>query len=89
MSDNPRDTCAVDKISVAVTPNLLDAVRAAAYQRRLSIADYTRGAVQARLTMDGVPFPPMPEKLAPMRVVELRADHPTHINAQTGERQWR
>lgn len=59
MSTNYRDVLCVSKLQVAVPPGLLDAARAAARERGLTFADYVRGAVQGRMTMDGVRFHPV------------------------------
>ena len=50
-----------DRLSVAVTTEIAEAVRTAAAGRGLTIADYVRGSVQARLMLDGARFPRVPD----------------------------
>lgn len=48
------------RISAAVPADLADAARTAAEARGLTVADYVRGAVQARLMLDGARFVRLP-----------------------------
>ena len=48
------------RLTAAVPTELAEAVRRAAEARGLTVADFTRGAVMARLMLDGVPFRPLP-----------------------------
>lgn len=49
------------RLTVAVTDDIAEAVRLAAAARGLSGADYLRGAVQARLMLDGARFVRLPD----------------------------
>ncbi|WP_132254376.1 hypothetical protein [Methylobacterium segetis] len=48
------------RLTAAVTNDIADAVRAAAELRGLTVADYVRGSVQARLMLDGARFARLP-----------------------------
>ena len=58
------------RLTVAVPTDLAEAVRVTAAARDLSAADFIRGAVQARLFLEGARFIPLPnlQRLAPPRV---------------------
>ncbi len=85
----PDRNYTTERLSVDVLPQMQDGVRAAAQGRGLSQSAYLRRVIGSALALDGIAVPIATADTAPMRVVELRADQPTHINAQTGERQWR
>lgn len=48
------------RLTAAVPTELADAVRQAADARGITVADFVRGAAQARLMLDGVPFRQLP-----------------------------
>ena len=50
----------LDRLNVAVTSDIAEAVRQTAAARGLTVADYIRGSVQARLTLDGARFNRLP-----------------------------
>lgn len=50
-----------DRLTAAVTTEIAAAVREAAAGRGLTGADYIRGAVQARLMLDGARFDRLPD----------------------------
>ncbi|WFS06251.1 hypothetical protein [Methylobacterium sp. 391_Methyba4] len=50
-----------DRLTVAVPAQLAEAVRTVAAARGLTGADYVRGAVQARLMLDGAKFDRLPD----------------------------
>lgn len=54
------DIAFVRRLSVAVPEDIATAVHAAAAARGLTVADYLRGSVQARLMLDGAAFRPLP-----------------------------
>ncbi|MCJ2077892.1 hypothetical protein MKK68_19970 [Methylobacterium sp. E-016] len=49
-----------DRLTAAVPTELAEAVRLTAAARGLTVADYVRGSVQARLMLDGARFRPLP-----------------------------
>jgi hypothetical protein len=51
----------LDRLTVAVTSDLAEAVRQSAATRGLTVADYVRGSVQARLMLDGARFQRLPD----------------------------
>jgi sulfur relay (sulfurtransferase) complex TusBCD TusD component (DsrE family) len=55
------------RLSASVPTELAEAVNAAAAARGISTADFLRGAVQARLFIEGARFSPLPnlQRLAP------------------------
>lgn len=57
MSD---DIAFLSRLSVAVPDDMASAVRSTAAARGLTGADYIRGALQARLTLDGARFRTLP-----------------------------
>ena len=50
----------LDRLTVAVTSDIAEAVRQTAAARGLTVADYVRGSVQARLMLDGARFARLP-----------------------------
>ncbi|MFE1601604.1 hypothetical protein [Methylobacterium sp. ID0610] len=54
------DVAFLSRLTVAVPDDIASAVRAVAAAKGLTSADYVRGAVQARLTLDGARFRPLP-----------------------------
>jgi hypothetical protein len=51
----------LDRLTVAVTSDIAEAVRRTAAARGLTGADYVRGAVMARLQLDGARFVRLPD----------------------------
>lgn len=51
---------ALSRLTVAVPDDLAKAIRTTAEMRGISGADYIRGALQARLMLDGAAFRPIP-----------------------------
>jgi hypothetical protein len=49
-----------ERLTIAAPADFRDAVRAAARRQGLTIADYTRSALSARMKGDGVSFPSLP-----------------------------
>jgi hypothetical protein len=51
----------LDRLTAAVTSDIAEAVRQTAAARGLTVADYVRGSVQARLMLDGARFARLPD----------------------------
>ena len=64
-----------DRLTVAVPAEIAEAVRTVAAARGLTGADYVRGAVQARLMLDGARFDRLPD----LRRVTTRRTSPRTV----------
>ena len=85
----PDRNYTTERLSVDVLPQMQDGVRAAAHGRGLSVNAYLRRAIGSALALDGIAVPLATADAVPMTVVQMRGSHPTYVNAQTGEREWR
>lgn len=57
----PDDIVLISRLTAAVPDDIAEAVRRTAAARGLTSADYLRGAIQARLMMDGARFARLPD----------------------------